>query len=152
MTPGGVMKDNTLHGVKLKEKEELFAQDVARGLSASDAYRNHYDTSKMQAQSIHTAASQLKTKVTIRIDELVAAAADVAIVDTSMVLRGLLSEAKNIDEGASHSARVAAWAHLGKHLGMFTDKLEHSGSVHQEVSNLTPEQVIERMKQKQDEY
>ena len=148
------MNDDMPCGVKykLKEKEELFAQDVARGLSASDAYRNHYDTSKMQAQSIHTAASQLKTKVTIRIDELVAAAADVAIVDTSMVLRGLLSEAKNIDEGASHSARVAAWAHLGKHLGMFTDKLEHSGSVHQEVSNLTPEQVIERMKQKQDEY
>lgn len=123
------MNDDTPHGVKLKEKEELFAQDVARGLSASDAYRNHYDTSKMQAQSIHTAASQLKTKVTIRIDELVAAAADVAIVDTSMVLRGLLSEAKNIDEGASHSARVAAWAHLGKHLGMFTDKVEVSGGM-----------------------
>lgn len=123
------MNDDALNGVKLKEKEELFAQDVARGLSASDAYRNHYDTSKMQAQSIHTAASQLKTKVTIRIDELVAAAADVAIVDTSMVLRGLLSEAKNIDEGASHSARVAAWAHLGKHLGMFTDKVEVSGGM-----------------------
>ena len=146
------MSNDVPEGVKLKEKEELFAQDVARGFSASDAYRNHYDTSKMQAQSIHTAASQLKTKVTIRIDELVAAAANVAIVDASMVLRGLLSEAKNIDEGASHSARVAAWAHLGKHLGMFTDKLEHSGSVHQEVSNLTPEQVIERMKEKRNDY
>ena len=146
------MSNDTPHGVKLKEKEELFAQDVARGLSASDAYRNHYDTSKMQAQSIHTAASQLKTKVTIRIDELVAAAANVAIVDTSMVLRGLLSEAKNIDEGASHSARVAAWAHLGKHLGMFVDKTELSGSVHQEISNLTPEQVIERMKEKRNDY
>ena len=146
------MSNDMPEGVKLKEKEELFAQDVARGLSASDAYRNHYDTSKMQAQSIHTAASQLKTKVTIRIDELVAAAANVAIVDTSMVLRGLLSEAKNIDEGASHSARVAAWAHLGKHLGMFVDKTELSGSVHQEISNLTPEQVIERMKEKRDDY
>ena len=31
-------------------------------------------------------------------------------------------------------------------------EIEHGGSVHQEVSNLTPEQVIERMKQKQDEY
>jgi len=146
------MSNDMPEGVKLKEKEELFAQDVARGFSASDAYRNHYDTSKMQAQSIHTAASQLKTKVTIRIDELVAAAANVAIVDTSMVLKGLLSEAKNIDEGASHSARVAAWAHLGKHLGMFVDKTELSGSVHQEISNLTPEQVIERMKEKRNDY
>lgn len=41
---------------------------------------------------------------------------------------------------------------LGKHLGMFTDKVEHSGSVHQEISNLTPEQVIERMKEKRNDY
>lgn len=48
--------------------------------------------------------------------------------------------------------RMKALDNVARHLGMFTDKLEHSGSVHQEVSNLTPEQVIERMKQKQDEY
>ena len=30
--------------------------------------------------------------------------------------------------------------------------VEHSGSVHQEVSNLTPEQVIERMKEKRNDY
>lgn len=148
------MKDDMLDGVALEPKEELFAQDVARGYTSSAAYRNNYDASNMQANSVHSEAWKVRHKpeVSMRIDELIGKAADVAIVDTSMVLRGLLSEAKNIDEGASHSARVAAWAHLGKHLGMFTDKLEHSGSVHQEVSNLTPEQVIERMKQKQDEY
>ncbi len=32
-------------------------------------------------------------------------------------------------EGSSHSARVAAWGHLGKHLGMFTDNLNLGGSV-----------------------
>ena len=31
------MSNDTPDGVKLKEKEELFAQDVARGFSASDA-------------------------------------------------------------------------------------------------------------------
>ena len=41
------------------------------------------------------------------------------------VLSGLLSEAKYMGEGSSPSARVSAWAHLGKHLGMFTDKHEH---------------------------
>lgn len=121
------MSNKTPHDAKLKEKEELFAQDVARGLTASDAYRNHYDTSKMQASSIHVAASQLKTKVTIRINELLGAAADVAIVDTSMVLKGLLKEAKEDGEGSSHSARIAAWAHLGKHLGMFKEQVELTG-------------------------
>lgn len=43
------------------------------------------------------------------------------------VVSGLLAEATYAGEGSSHSARVAAWAHLGRHLGMFTDKHEHSG-------------------------
>jgi phage terminase small subunit len=40
------------------------------------------------------------------------------------VIEGLKGEALYYGEGASHSARVSAWAHLGKHLGMFTDKLD----------------------------
>lgn len=48
-------------------------------------------------------------------------------VTQDMVVRGLLSEAQNKDEGSSHSARVSAWGLLGKHLGMFRDKVEHSG-------------------------
>lgn len=37
---------------------------------------------------------------------------------------------------------------------MWRDKqeIEHGGSVHQEISNLTPEQVIERMKEKRNDY
>ncbi len=40
-----------------------------------------------------------------------------------MVVHGLLREARFLGEGTSHSARVSAWAHLGKHLGMFTDNV-----------------------------
>ena len=40
------------------------------------------------------------------------------------VLRGLRAEAQLYGEGSSHSARVTAWAHLGKHLGMFTERQE----------------------------
>jgi len=59
-----------------------------------------------------------------------------------LVIQGLLTEAQREGEGTSHSARITAWAHLGKHLGMFADKaaggrsadgLEH-GSV-QEMSD-----------------
>lgn len=49
------------------------------------------------------------------------------------VLKGLYAEATYDGEGSSHSARVQAWAHIGKHLGMFTDKLETSGSQRIEV-------------------
>ena len=45
------------------------------------------------------------------------------------VIQGLKKEATLEGEGSSHSARVSAWAHLGKHLGMFTDNLNLGGSV-----------------------
>lgn len=120
------MSNDMPEGVTLTEKEELFAQDVASGATQSAAYRNHYDTSNMQANTIHNEASRLrhKSEVSHRIDELKAKAADVAIVDAAMVLRGLLNEAEDMTEGSSHGARVSAWAHLGKHLGMFVDKSE----------------------------
>ena len=44
-----------------------------------------------------------------------------------MVVQGLLKEARDHEDGSTQSARVSAWAHLGKHLGMFKDKVEHSG-------------------------
>ena len=44
-----------------------------------------------------------------------------------MVVNGLLKEAQDYAEGSTQSSRVSAWAHLGKHLGMFKDKIEHSG-------------------------
>ena len=44
-----------------------------------------------------------------------------------MVVNGLLKEAQDYAEGSTQSARVSAWAHLGKHLGMFTEKVQHSG-------------------------
>ncbi len=37
------------------------------------------------------------------------------------VIQGLRTEAKFEGQGSSHGARVAAWAHLGRHLGMFID-------------------------------
>ena len=45
-----------------------------------------------------------------------------------MVIEGLLGEAKLIGEGSSHSARVSAWNLLGKHQGMFSDKLQLTGA------------------------
>jgi phage terminase small subunit len=44
------------------------------------------------------------------------------------VVQGLLKEAEFKGEGSSPAARVSAWAHLGRHLGMFNkDKLTVGG-------------------------
>ena len=39
------------------------------------------------------------------------------------VVKGLLAEAEFKGEGSSQAARVSAWAHLGRHAGMFKEKL-----------------------------
>lgn len=75
-----------------------------------------------------------KLEIKSEIDRLTAQMTEKAIVTKEMVLQGLLDEARMYDDGASHSARVSAWAHLGKHLGIFTDKLELGGKV--EVTSL----------------
>ena len=44
------------------------------------------------------------------------------------VIRGLKKEATFEGDGSSQSARVAAWAHLGKHLGIFTENFNVKGT------------------------
>ena len=44
------------------------------------------------------------------------------------VIARLLREADREDDGASHGARVQAIGLLGKHLGMFREKLEHDAT------------------------
>jgi hypothetical protein len=51
------------------------------------------------------------------------------------VIAGLLAEARRTGEGATHVGRINAWALLGKHLGMFRERLELSGAMAVEVSD-----------------
>jgi hypothetical protein len=60
----------------LTRKQEHFAQGVASGLSASDAYRQAYDTNGNSLNAVQVAASQLvhHPKVALRLDTLIAEA------------------------------------------------------------------------------
>ena len=74
-------------------------------------------------------ASENLTKPDIQ--EAIAAAQDDRSERTGItqdeVIQGLKKEATLDGEDSSHSARVSAWAHLGKHLGMFTERHIHAG-------------------------
>jgi uncharacterized membrane protein YgaE (UPF0421/DUF939 family) len=61
---------------KLTPKQEKFCQNIAKGLSQADAYRDAYNTENMKEESIWCNASQLAsdTKVTQRVKELTAEA------------------------------------------------------------------------------
>lgn len=61
------------------------------------------------------------------VTEAMAARSERTEITQDQVIKGLKEEATFTDEGTSHSARVAAWAHLGKHLGIFVDNLNVKG-------------------------
>ena len=64
-------------------------------------------------------------------------------VTQDIVVEGLLEEARRVEKGSSHSARVSAWSWIGRHLGMFKDKVEHEhrGSIETGVSKLSDEEL-----------
>ena len=63
-----------------------------------------------------------KTRVAEAIQEAQAKRSERVSVSQDDVVRGLHGEATDKGEGSSHSARVSAWFHLGKHLNMFIDR------------------------------
>ena len=117
---------------KLTLKQRRFIEEYLIDFNATQAaIRAGY--SEKTAYSVgHENLS--KPEIKSEIDRLTTQMTEKAIVTKEMVLQGLLDEARMYDEGASHSARVSAWAHLGKHLGIFMDKVELSGKV--EVASL----------------
>ena len=111
----------------LTRKQEIFACAIADGADRSNAYRVAFDADKMTAPAIWTEASRLgrNPKVALRVDELRAEAEEVR--QTLLVGReeAILAQLEKEALGAkSDSARIRAIELLGKHLGLFTDRLE----------------------------
>ncbi len=109
--------------MSLTPKQARFVEEYLVDLNATQAViRAGY--SKKTARQV---ASENLTKPDIQ--EAIAAAQDDRSERTGItqdeVIQGLKKEATLEGEGSSHSARVAAWGHLGKHLGMFTERHLH---------------------------
>ena len=109
----------------LTDKQQRFVEEYLIDLNATQAaIRAGYSEKTAQEQSsrllsnvmVQEAVQIAKNKLSERTELTV-----------DMVVNGLLKEAQDYAEGSTQSARVSAWAHLGKHLGMFKDKIEHSG-------------------------
>ena len=111
----------------LTRKQENFACAIADGADRSSAYRSAYDADQMTPPAVWTEASRLgrNPKVALRVDELRAEAEEVR--QTLLVGReeAILAQLEKEALGAkSDSARIRAIELLGKHLGLFTDRVE----------------------------
>ncbi len=106
----------------LTPKRLRFVEEYLIDLNATQAaIRAGYSKKTANEQG-----AQLLAKLSIR--QAVAEAQTVRSKRTEItqdeVIQGLKKEATLEGEGSSHSARVSAWAHLGKHLGMFTQMVD----------------------------
>ena len=110
---------------KLTPKQQRFVDEYLIDLNATQgAIRAGYSPKTAEQQGFQLLK---KTSVSEAIEQAQKERQKRTFVTQDDVIRGLLTEAEWQGEGSSHSARVSAWAHLGKHLNMFTDKIEHTG-------------------------
>lgn len=108
---------------KLTDKQARFAEEYLIDLNATQAaIRAGY--SAKTAKEIGS-ENLTKPNIAAAIEKAQLKLSERALVTQEMVVSGLLKEAKEDGMGSSHSARIAAWAHLGKHLGMFKEQVEH---------------------------
>ena len=109
----------------LTPKQQRFVEEYLIDLNATQAaIRAGY--SEKTARDIGC-ENLAKPNIAKAIEEAQEKLSNKTQVTVEMVVQGLLNEAKDLSEGSTQSARVSAWAHLGKHLGMFKDKIEHTG-------------------------
>lgn len=111
----------------LTPRQARFVQEYLIDLNATQAairsgYSKH--TAKQQGARLLTNADVCKAVAAKQ-----AKVAEKTELSVAWVLGLLSKEAQHTGEGSTHSARVKAQELLGKHLGMFTEKIEHSGTV-----------------------
>lgn len=111
----------------LTAKQAAFVNEYLIDLNATQAAIRAGYSEKTAGRTGHE--NLKKPEIAQAIQEAQAERAERLELTQDDVLKGLLLEAMREGEGSSHSARVAAWGHLGKHLGMFKDQQEHSGGI-----------------------
>ena len=112
---------------KLTPKQQRFVDEYLVDLNATQAaIRAGYS-----AKTAGSIGQRLLTKVEIQAELAAAMAArgERTEITADYVLRRLKEEAELTGEGSSHSARIKALELLGKHHGMFTDRLKLDGSL-----------------------
>lgn len=112
---------------KLTPKQQRFVGEYLVDLNATQAAIRAGYSSKT-ADKI---GSELlgKTSISERIQKAMADREARTEITADYVLRRLREEAELTGEGSSHSARIRALELLGKHQGMFADRLRLDGSL-----------------------
>ena len=122
---------------ELNAKQQAFIEEYIVDFNGTQAaIRAGYSEHTANEQS-----SQLLAKLNIQeaLAEALLARSDRVNITRDEVIGMLRREANFFDEGATHGGRVTAITQLGRHLALFTDKLETK-------QRLTHEEALEQLK------
>jgi len=115
--------------VALTPRQEKFCQKVVEGHNSSDAYRAAYNTSNQKPETINRTAKKLmdNDKIRARIAEIAAPVLETVRLSAQTVLEDIMRITAKAEEADRYSDALRGCELLGKHLKLFTDKVEASG-------------------------
>jgi len=110
------------HQGKLTAKQQCFVEEYLIDLNATQAaIRAGYSENSAQEQS-----SRLLSNVMVEeaVSKTIKKRSDKTGVTINQVVTGLLTEAQGGVDDSTPASRVSAWGLLGRHLGMFVDRVD----------------------------
>ena len=125
-------------------RHEAFCQALAKGKNQTEAYIEAGYRATGEAATVNASKLLTNAKVIERVLFLKGQAASNTLVSAERVINGLVSEAEYFGEGASHSARVSAWAHLMKYLGL--GKENHEVTLKKDPRQMTDEELEDALR------
>lgn len=131
-------------GVLSNPKHERFAQELAKGVSQSQAYT----IAGYRASDAHASRLAGNGKVRARVLELQAEAASVAAITVADIIRQLDEDRAFAKEKGSAAAMVSASLGKAKLLGLIKERHEHTGrdGAPIEYRNLAEDEIDARLR------
>lgn len=127
----------------LNARHKRFAEEYVKDLNGTQAYKRAGYNVKDDATAAINATRLLRNdKVKAYIQELQNKRSEKLKVDAQYVLKHLIKLAEAKHDYVENKDRIKCLELIGKHIGMFTDKIEHSGSMNNNVAitSMTPEE------------
>lgn len=108
----------------LTAKQEKFCQNIVKGMTQVDAYRDAYNTSKSADKTVHENACRLAadSKIVARVNELRKQIATDSIMSAQERLKWLTDLMRSADESTSDKLRAADI--MNKMTGEYVTKVE----------------------------
>lgn len=134
---------------EITEREELFCHEYLQDLNKTRAYMRAYGNDNYASSAVSASRLFKNPNILTRIDELMKERNDSLKIDAAYVLENLIS----ISQRCQQNEEVKEWDYeekcmkgtgeyqfdsngankalelIGKHLGMFKEKVEHSGEI-----------------------